>query len=93
MSDKKPYKSYWVPAKKYGYGWGFPQTWQGALVLIAYLVLMTVLCFASINSIGLLILGSSLLSIGMLILCYMKGEPPKWRKNGEPVEWFWQKKK
>src|SRR6266702_3273794 len=24
---------YWFPAKRYGYGWGIPTTWQGWLVL------------------------------------------------------------
>ena len=31
---KKP----WFRAKKYGLGWGLPVTWQGWVVLIAYLV-------------------------------------------------------
>lgn len=32
-------KRYWFPAKKYGWGWGMPATWQGWLVLGAYLAL------------------------------------------------------
>jgi hypothetical protein len=31
---------YWFPAKRYGWGWGLPCTWQGWLVLAAYLGLM-----------------------------------------------------
>jgi hypothetical protein len=30
---------YWFPAKRYGYGWSVPTTWQGWLVLAVYVVL------------------------------------------------------
>jgi len=33
---------YWFPAKHYGWGWGFPITWQGWLVLIAYILLVVI---------------------------------------------------
>ena len=33
--DRGPRK-YWFPAKRYGYGWGLPGTWQGWLVFGAY---------------------------------------------------------
>ncbi len=29
-------KQPWFPRKKYGFGWGFPKTWQGLLVLLVY---------------------------------------------------------
>ena len=72
---------YRFPAKPYGWGWGFPATWQGWAVLIAYL--------------GLLVLGAELfpprtmhiayiayaviLSLALLVVCWLKGEPPRWR--------------
>jgi len=31
---------YWFPAKRHGWGWGFPVTWQGWAVLVVYLVLI-----------------------------------------------------
>jgi hypothetical protein len=31
---------YWFPAKRYGWGWGLPMTWQGWLVLAAFLALV-----------------------------------------------------
>ena len=31
---------YWFPAKRYGWGWGFPTTWQGWLVIALYVVLI-----------------------------------------------------
>lgn len=40
MDKKFVRKRYWFPAKEYGYGWGLPVTWQGWLVIVAYLVLI-----------------------------------------------------
>lgn len=31
-------KHAWFRAKKYGYGWGLPATWQGWTIFIAYLI-------------------------------------------------------
>jgi len=31
---------YWFPAKRYGWGWGFPITWQGWLVLLGFFALV-----------------------------------------------------
>ena len=32
--DAQP--KYWFPAKRYGWGWGLPGTWQGWLVVAAF---------------------------------------------------------
>jgi hypothetical protein len=32
-----PEPRYWFPAKRYGWGWGSPATWQGWVVLLAWL--------------------------------------------------------
>lgn len=77
MHDSK----YWFPAKRYGWGWGFPSAWQGWVVLAVYF--------------GLLVLGMWLLPphayphyfglfaaviSGLLLwVCKLKGEPPVWR--------------
>ena len=29
-------KRYWFPAKRYGWGWGFPTTWQGWVTILLY---------------------------------------------------------
>ncbi len=74
-------QKYWFPAKRYGWGWGPPSAWQGWVVLIVYL--------------GLLGLGVSLLrphqepwyflayvgllSVLLVTICWLKGEPPRWR--------------
>jgi hypothetical protein len=36
MASKPPY---WFPAKRYGWGWGMPLTWQGRTVLVTFLAL------------------------------------------------------
>lgn len=74
---------WWFPAKRYGWGWGIPSTWQGWVVLVAHVALVAgatavvttrpVLC-------SMIVLGST---IGLIVICYRKGEPPKWRWGGD----------
>ena len=33
-------KRYWFPAKRYGWGWGLPITWQGWIVFCVYVALL-----------------------------------------------------
>ncbi len=33
-----PREKYWFPAKRFGWGWGFPTCWQGWAVFAAYFV-------------------------------------------------------
>ncbi len=33
-------RKYWFPAKRYGWGWGFPSTWQGWVVFAAFVGLL-----------------------------------------------------
>ncbi len=79
MQDER---NYWFPAKRYGWGWGFPQAWQGWAVLVAFVVLLvggntwlrhTV--YAAPFSIALIVL--------LLLVCWLKGEPPSWRWGGD----------
>ena len=71
---------YWFRAKRYGWGWGLPLTWQGWTVLIVWLA-GSILVFRYLlprrAPLRLLFaLGMVLLLLG---ICYMKGEPPRWR--------------
>ncbi|MFP7723624.1 hypothetical protein [Lysobacter sp. A3-1-A15] len=74
-------KHYWFPAKSYGWGWGFPKTWQGWLVLLAYLAgIAAAVVFVRPEARPIefyMIVGA--LTIALLIVCWFKGEPPKWR--------------
>jgi hypothetical protein len=35
-------RKYWFPAKRYGWGWGIPSSWQGWLVLTVFVALVVV---------------------------------------------------
>ena len=70
-------KEIWFPAKKYGFGWGLPIKWQGWVVLLAYVLLITI---------GSVILSDSskaqiwlipyilFLTILLILICWKKGE-------------------
>ncbi len=72
---------YWFPAKRYGWCWGPPSTWQGWVVLAVYLPLLiafTLLvlsdrypfwCWAALGT----------LIATFIAICWWKGEPPRWR--------------
>jgi hypothetical protein len=73
-------KHIWFPAKKYGWGWGPPCAWQGWVVFAVWLAL---LCgggiFLAPRSTGLFVVYAIVLSIGLFIVCLIKGEKPRWR--------------
>jgi hypothetical protein len=73
--------SYWFPAKRYGWGWGFPIKWQGWLVTIAYFILMIsgIVSISPKVNLALFIGYMSFITIAMLSVCWLKGEPPRWR--------------
>lgn len=85
--DKQTQKKYWFPAKKYGYGWGMPITWQGWAVVVSYLVLIVagISLFPVYTETGLLqhVLFTVVLTIALIAVCRVKGEPAKWRWGNE----------
>jgi hypothetical protein len=78
-------KKLWFRAKKYGLGW-YPISWEGWVILILYLVAIvqyfiqsdikshsvsdTLINFATPFIVN---------TIFLLIICYARGEKPKWR--------------
>jgi hypothetical protein len=72
---------YWFPSKTYGWGWGLPTSWQGWVVLVVYTVLLGAGAFLvrpdehPLGYIGY----CGVLTIGLIGICYAKGEPPRWR--------------
>ena len=83
--DKRRPSEIWFPAKRYGWGWGIPVTWQGWAVLVGYFVLLfflwtvlspdrhpTIFAIAMIGS-----------TAGLIFICYKKGERPAWRWGGD----------
>jgi hypothetical protein len=74
-------RKYWFPAKRYGWGWGIPSSWQGWLVLAAFVGLLVVGSFLLPPS---AMLGAYLAYVAVLCVllvgtCWLKGEPLRWR--------------
>jgi hypothetical protein len=72
---------YWFPAKRYGWGWGLPATWQGWLVLAAFagLLVAAAVRFPPNRQPGAFIACVVALSVVLMLVCWLKGEPPRWR--------------
>ncbi len=67
----------WFPAKKHGFGWGIPVTWQGWVVLLVYAFLMVIgALFLTKPSIPVVyFIGYTVLvSAILIIICWAKGE-------------------
>lgn len=75
---------YWFKAKLYGWGW-VPATWQGWLVILVYLILLTLLGLtldetsSAREVIFLFVLPVILLTITLIRICYRTGEKPRWQ--------------
>jgi hypothetical protein len=75
----------WFPAKKYGWGWGAPRTWQGWVVVVVWLAAVELLNYfvrpeiSSGKFFGLIVL----MVIVLLAICLWKGEKPRWRWGGD----------
>lgn len=81
-------KKYWFPAKRYGWGWGLPATWQGWLVLGSYLAALVIISFACLSARETLFFSLVAIFSGLLIaICCWKGGPPKWRWNSHKDLW------
>jgi drug/metabolite transporter (DMT)-like permease len=72
---------YWFPSKRYGWGWVLPSTWQGWLVLAAFLGLVVagVFFFPPRKMLSAYVVYIVVLSIALVGICWLKGEPPRWR--------------
>ena len=74
----------WFRAKRYGWGWGLPLTWQGWLVLGTYITLTVfgALLFAHTHNMALLA-GFVVLTLLLVVICWLTGERPRWRWGGK----------
>jgi formate hydrogenlyase subunit 3/multisubunit Na+/H+ antiporter MnhD subunit len=77
-------RRFWFPSKSYGWGWGFPDTWQGRAVLVVFAVVLIVgaIVIDPRYRPGRFIAYTIVLNIGLVIVCWAKGEPPRWRSGG-----------
>ncbi len=73
--------AYWFPAKKYGWGWGLPNGWQGWLVLVAYIGLLAfgVVVLRPQEHAALFFAYTFAVSAVLILVCWLKGEKPRWR--------------
>jgi hypothetical protein len=76
---------YWFPAKRYGWGWGIPSTWQGWVVVAIFFVLLSagVVIFPPQHSLVNFVGYVAILTVLLTGVCWWKGEPPRWRWGGE----------
>jgi hypothetical protein len=75
----------WFPARKYGYGWGFPRCRQGWIVLAVYWILLGAGAVALIGTkqAAYFVLYLALLSVALVGVCTWKGEALRWRWGGK----------
>lgn len=79
--------SYWFRAKRYGWGWSLPASWQGWLVLGLYVLLsiggalglLPLLTADPLLYLVAFLAYIGLLSVLLFLICLWKGEPPHWR--------------
>lgn len=85
MTRRDEARRYWFPAKRYGWGWGLPITWQGWLVLVGYagLALALFRWVSPREYPWLFVAGMAVLSLALCVVCWWTGEPPRWRWGDE----------
>jgi hypothetical protein len=73
-------KPVWFPAKRYGWGWGAPCTWQGWVVFAVWLgsVCGTAVLLMS-RHFALWMVSLAVLTATLFVVCLIKGETPRWR--------------
>jgi uncharacterized membrane protein YhaH (DUF805 family) len=74
-------KNYWFRAKRYGWGWSLPLTWQGWIIFIMYIgsVAAGIYIFPPEKNMVIFICLIVILSLMFIAICWIKGEPPRWR--------------
>ena len=82
MADKQ---AHWFPAKRYGWGWGLPVSWQGWVILATYFgfVVAGFLMFPPQKDAGLFVGYIACLTALLVAICWLKGAPPRWRWGEE----------
>ena len=70
--------AYWFRARRRGWGWGLPATWQGWAVLAVFLVLLAAGALLLPTNAFVFFGYVGLVSGGFVAICWLKGEPPHW---------------
>lgn len=76
---------YWFPAKRHGWGWGPPTSWQGWTVLAAFVLMLVAGAVMLLPGGGerLFVAYALLLCLLLMAVCWLKGEPPRWRRGSK----------
>jgi hypothetical protein len=74
---------YWFAAKRYGWGWDLPRTWQGWLVYAVYVCVLVLPAMATDGNLVVLTLAIAVATPVLFAVCWAKGEPPSWRWGGD----------
>jgi hypothetical protein len=76
-------RDFWFHAKRFGWGWWLPATWQGWMVFAVYAALVLgVLLFVSISHYR--VASMIIITILLVIVVIVKGERPlRWRWGKE----------
>ena len=69
------------PAKQYGWGWGPPNCWQGWAVMAIWLILLIAGAFFIMPNTPGFIVYSIVMALLLCLVCYLKGEKPRWRSG------------
>ena len=79
---------YWFPAKTLGWGWGLPLRWQGwvAYGIATALLVAGPFVLPPDEEFVLFHVYTACVVIALLIVCFIKGEPPSWRWG----KWTWR---
>jgi hypothetical protein len=72
---------YWFPTKRYGWGWGLPNCWQGWVVLVAYFLSLPLgaWLFSPVTQPVEFARCTFVSTVVLIFICWLKGEPPRWR--------------
>ena len=75
-------KTFWFPAKAYGWGWGLPVRWQGWFVLCSYFALqyIGIKHFRAQRDFQSLLIFLGIATVLLIAIIVIKGERPAgWR--------------
>jgi hypothetical protein len=70
---------YWFPVKKYGWGWGPPNCWQGWAVIGVWVAIQVCAAILLVHQIPIYIAFAAAMTVVLITICWLKGEPPRWR--------------
>jgi hypothetical protein len=71
--------NYWFSARRYGWGWSLPSSWEGWVVLAVFLGLTIVGSFVVLPGAGAFAAYVAILVALFFGVCWLKGEPLRWR--------------